>query len=56
MSQRYDALDTRQDRRTLFKVTDVATSERDANFVEFSGGHGASGVVFLFTLSDVTHL
>ena len=52
------ALGTRnkQETRTLFKVLDVAASEGDANFVEFRGGHGAGGVVFFFTLSDVTHI
>jgi len=24
--------------------------------VEFGGGHGAGGIIFLFALSDVTHV
>ena len=41
---------------TLLKVLDVAARERDADFVDLGGGHGGTGrVVFLFTLSDVTH-
>jgi hypothetical protein len=50
------AIDPRQERRTLFEVTDVATSERDTNFVEFGGRHRASGVIFFFALSNVTHI
>ncbi len=45
-----------QEGRTLLKVPDVAASKRDANLVEFRGGHGPSGVIFLITLSDVTHV
>ena len=42
--------------RTLLAVLDVAARERDADFVDLGGGHGGTGrVVFLFTLSDVTH-
>ena len=42
--------------RTLLEVLDVAARERDADFVDLGGGHGGTGrVVFLFTLSDVTH-
>ena len=42
--------------RTLLEVLDVAARERDADFVDLRGGHGGAGrVVFLFTLSDVTH-
>ena len=42
--------------RTLLEVLDVAARERDADFVDLRGGHGCtSRVVFLFTLSDVTH-
>ena len=48
--------DEEQRVRTLFKVLDVAASEGNANFVEFRGRHGAGGVVFLFALSDVTHI
>ena len=41
---------------TLLEVLDVAARERDADFVDLGGGHGGTGrVVFLFTLSDVTH-
>ena len=42
--------------RTLLEVLDVAARERDTDFVDLGGGHGGTGrVVFLFTLSDVTH-
>jgi hypothetical protein len=34
----------------------VATGEGNANSVEFCGGHGAGGVVFIFALSDVAHI
>ena len=43
-------------RRTLLEVLDVAARERDTDFVDLGGGHGGTGrIVFLFTLSDVTH-
>ena len=43
-------------RRTLLEVLDVAARERDTDFVDLGLGHrGASGIVFLFSLSDVTH-
>lgn len=42
--------------RTLLKVLDVAARERDADFVDLGRGDGGTrGIVFLFTLSDVTH-
>ena len=42
--------------RTLLEVLDIAARERDTDFMNLGGGHrGAGGVVFLFTLSDVTH-
>ena len=52
-----DALDSRdQQKRTLLKVLDIAARERDTDFVDLGGGHRGTGrVVFLFTLSDVTH-
>ena len=41
---------------TLLEVLDVAARERDADFVDLGGGHGGtSRVVFLISLSDVTH-
>jgi hypothetical protein len=54
--QQHSTGDKEQGARTLFKVLDVAASEGNANFVEFCGGHGAGGVVFLFAFSDVTHI
>jgi len=46
----------REERHTLFEVLDIATSEGDANFMEFCGGQGSLRcVVFLFAFSDVTH-
>jgi hypothetical protein len=48
--------ETMQEGRTLLKVPDIAASKRDANFVEFRGGHGPSGVIFFIALSDVTHV
>jgi hypothetical protein len=39
--------------RTLFQVLDIATSERDANLVDFSTGGTTGFAVIFFTLSDV---
>lgn len=52
------ALDVKEEiGRTLLQVAHIAASERDADFVQLSGGHGGTGrIVFFFTLSDVTHL
>jgi len=42
--------------RELLQVLDIAARERDTDFVDLGLGHRcARGVVFLFTLSDVTH-
>ena len=42
--------------RTLLEVLDVAARERDTDLVDLGRGDGGTrGVVFLFTLSDVTH-
>ena len=42
--------------RTLLEVLDVAARERDTDLVDLGSGDGGTrGVVFLFTLSDVTH-
>ena len=51
-----DIRETMQEERTLLKVPDVTASEGDANFVEFCSGDRASGIIFLFALSDVTHI
>ena len=41
---------------TLLKVLHVGACQRDADLVDFGGGDGRAGrIVFLFTLSDVTH-
>ena len=41
---------------TLLKVLHVGAGQRDADLVDFGGGDGRAGrIVFLFTLSDVTH-
>jgi hypothetical protein len=43
-------------KHTLLKVLDVAAGEGDPDFVNLCAGHGGTcGVVFLFSLSDVTH-
>jgi len=43
--------------RELLQVPDVAACERDPDFVNFCTGHwSTSGIVFFFTLSDVTHV
>ena len=44
-------------RRTFFEVLDVATGQRDADFVQFCGRDGRPGrvIVFLTLRSDVTH-
>ena len=41
---------------TLLQAGDLARRERDPDFVQFCRGHSACCVVFLFSLSDVTHL
>lgn len=56
LSTGHTAFETMQEGRTLLKVPDIAASKRDANFVEFRGGHGPSGVIFFIALSDVTHV
>jgi len=41
----------------LFQVSDITAGERDPDFVNFCTRHwSTSGVVFFFTLSDVTHV
>ena len=41
---------------TFLEVLDIAAREGNPNLVDFGGGDGrARSVVFLFTLSDVTH-
>ena len=40
---------------TLLEVADVAGRQRDANLVQLRAGDSARGIVFLFTLGDVTH-
>ena len=43
-------------KRTLLEVLDVAARERDTDLVQLRRGDGRTRcVVFLFTLSDVTH-
>lgn len=52
----HSPISTRKRARTLLEVLDVAARERDADFVDLRGGHGGTGrIVFLLTLSDVTH-
>lgn len=41
---------------TFLQVLDVAAREGNPDFVDLGTGNGGtSGIVFLFTLSDVTH-
>lgn len=47
---------SKQEGRTLFKILDVAAGEGDANFVELCCGDRAGSIIFLFALSDVTHI
>lgn len=43
-------------KRTLFEILDVATSERDADLVDFSTDLTGGVTEFFFTLSDVAHV
>ena len=43
----------KNDQRTFFQILDIATSERDANLVDFSTGGAAGFTEIFFTLSDV---
>ena len=43
----------KNDQRTFFQILDIATSERNANLVDFSTGGTAGFTEIFFTLSDV---
>lgn len=41
---------------TFLQVLDIATRKSNPDFVDFGAGHGGTScIVFLFSLSDVTH-
>lgn len=47
--------ETKRGMLTLFQVLDVAARQRDADFVDFGSGDGASCVICFLVLGDVTH-
>jgi len=49
----FEKAGSKDDRRTFFQILDIATSERDANLVDFSTDGTAGFAVIFFTLSDV---